>query len=78
KQSEFSCFSNSLFDELSTVCMCLVMHNLNVRIKKLFGFDFSDLLEEIGDAGKSNGRKPATRKLGKKKKAKSGSKDKRK
>lgn len=78
KHSEVSAFANSLVDELSTVGKSMVMPNLNVRIKKLFGFDFSDLLEEIGDAGKSNGRKPATRKLGKKKKAKSGSKDKRK
>jgi hypothetical protein len=78
KHSEVSAFANSLVDELSTVGKSMVMPNLNVRIKKLFGFDFSDLLEEIGDAGKSNGRKPATRKLGKKKKAKSRSKDKRK
>ena len=78
KHSEVSAFANSLVDELSTVGKSMVMPNLNVRIKKLFGFDFSDLLEEIGDAGKSIGRKPATRKLGKKKKAKSRSKDKRK
>jgi len=78
KHSEVSAFANSLVDELSTVGKSMVMPNLNVRIKQLFGFDFSDLLEEIGDAGKSIGRKPATRKLGKKKKAKSRSKDKRK
>ena len=78
KHSEVSAFANSLVDELSTVGKSMVMPNLNIRIKKLFGFDFSDLLEEISDAGKSNGRKPATRKAGKKKKAKSRSKDKRK
>jgi len=68
KHSEVSAFANSLVEELSTVGKSLVMPTLNVRIKKLFGFDFSDLLEEIGETGKSTSRKPLTRKTVPKKK----------
>ena len=48
--SEVAAFANSLIDELSTVGKSLVMPSLNNKIKELFGFDFSDMLEEIGNA----------------------------
>jgi hypothetical protein len=78
KHSEFSAFTNSLVEELSTVGKTMVMPTLNVRIKKLLGFDFADLLEEIGETSKSNGRKHAARKAGTKKKARKKGKSKRK
>ena len=48
--SEVAAFANSLIDELSAVGNSLVMPSLNSKIKELFGFDFSDMLEEIGRA----------------------------
>jgi len=78
KHSEVNAFANSLVEELSTVGKTLVMPTLNVRIKELLGFDFSDLLEEIGEISKSNERKDAARKTGTKKKARKKSKSKRK
>ena len=52
KESQVSAFANSLIDELSVVGKSLVMPTLNLRIKELFGFDFSDLLDEIGSGKK--------------------------
>lgn len=49
-RSEVAAFANSLIDELSAVGNSLVMPSLNSKIKELFGFDFSDMLEEIGSA----------------------------
>jgi hypothetical protein len=52
RQSEIAAFANSLLEELSTVGNNMVMPSLNPKIKKLFGFDFSDLLDEIGSSSK--------------------------
>jgi hypothetical protein len=71
KQSEVGAFANSLVEELSTVGKSLVMPTLNVRIKELFGFDFSDLLQEIGETKKSQGHKRLAGKTGAKKKTRS-------
>lgn len=49
-RSEVAAFANSLIDELSAVGNSLVMPSLNSKIRELFGFDFSDMLEEIGGA----------------------------
>jgi len=56
KKSEVAAFANSLVDELSVVGNSLVMPALNVHIKELFGFDFSEVLSSIGEANK---RKPS-------------------
>jgi hypothetical protein len=50
KHSQLSVFADSLVDELSTVGQSLIMPTLNLKIKELFGFDFSELLEEMGHA----------------------------
>ncbi|MGH8470435.1 MAG: hypothetical protein ACREVY_16120 [Gammaproteobacteria bacterium] len=42
----------------------LVMPAINAKIKQLFGFDFSDMLEEIGGAKKTRGKKKSSRKGG--------------
>ncbi len=67
KRSEVAAFADSLVDELSTVGNSLVMPSLNAKIKQLFGFDFSDMLEEIGGAKKTPVRKKSSRKGGAKK-----------
>jgi len=50
RHSEVAAFANSLIDELSAVGNSLVMPSLNSKMKELFGFDFSEMLEEIGSA----------------------------
>jgi hypothetical protein len=57
-------FANSLIDELSVVGNSLVMPSLNSKIQELFGFDFSDMLEEI-----SSVKNPASEKMPTTKKA---------
>ncbi len=56
-RSEVGAFTDSLIDELSAVGNSLVMPTLNSKIKDLFGFDFSDMLNEIGSAKGRSGRK---------------------
>jgi hypothetical protein len=59
-RSEVAAFADSLIDELSAVGNSLVMPSLNSKIKELFGFDFSDMLEEIGSAKSRGGKKTTT------------------
>jgi len=56
RKSELAKFTDSLVDELSVVGKGVVMPSVNVKIKELFGFDFEEVLQAIGDA------KPASRK----------------
>lgn len=56
KKSEVAAFANTLASELSTVGQTMVMPALSSKIKDLFGFEFSDLLAEMG------GKKPKVRK----------------
>jgi hypothetical protein len=60
-RSEVAAFADSLIDELSVVGDSLVMPSLNTKIKELFGFDFSDMLEEIGSAKNRGGKKTIRR-----------------
>jgi len=64
KRSEVAAFADTLVHELSAVGNSLVMPSLNAKIKQLFGFDLSDMLEEIGGAKKASGRKKSSRKGG--------------
>jgi hypothetical protein len=71
KQSALTAFADSMVDELSSVGQGLVMPALNVKIKELFGFNFSELLEDMGRTRKSSRKKlPAKRKAAKKRKPK--------
>ena len=71
KQSALTAFADSMVDELSSVGQGIVMPALNVKIKELFGFDFSELLEDMGRTRKSSRKKlPAKRKAAKKRKPK--------
>lgn len=59
KKSEVAAFANTLATELSTVGNTMVMPALSAKIKDLFGFEFSDLLEEMGGKTKGAPRKKA-------------------
>lgn len=62
KKSEVAAFANSIVDELSVVGNSLVMPALNARIKELFGFDFSEVLDSIESANKPSKRRKRTTK----------------
>jgi hypothetical protein len=66
KQSEIAAFADSLVDELSVVGNSLIMPALNSRVRQLFGFDFSEVLEEIGSARKGGQKKKPPRSRAKK------------
>ena len=61
KQSPVVAFADSMVDELSHMGQGLVMPALNSKIKELFGFDFSELLKDVGTSKKRVNRKPAKR-----------------
>jgi hypothetical protein len=61
-KSELVAFTNSLVDELSVVGNSLVMPTLNARISEMFGFNFSDVLDSIGKAGKKAPKSKAVKK----------------
>jgi hypothetical protein len=61
KQSQLAAFADSMVDELSTMGQGLVLPVLNEKIRELFGFDFSEMLREIGTTKKSNGKKTAVK-----------------
>jgi len=78
KQSPLGAFAESMVEELSTVGQGFVMPALNLKIKELFGFDFSEVLKEIGGAKKSSSRKtPVKRRAAKAVSKKSSQKKKR-
>ena len=62
KKSEVAAFANSMVEELSAVGNSMVMPALNARIKDLFGFDFSDALDSIGNANKPKAKRKRTKK----------------
>jgi hypothetical protein len=70
KQSELAAFADSMVEELSSVGQGLVMPALNVKIRELFGFDFSEVLSELGGAKKSRTKRVASKRKTAKTKAK--------
>jgi len=52
KHSQIAAFADSLAGELSTVGKTFVMPTLNHKIKELFGFDFAEVLEDMGGGAK--------------------------
>ncbi len=63
KKSEVAAFANSIVDELSVVGNSLVMPALNAHIKELFGFDFSEVLDSIGNANKPRKSRKRTKRV---------------
>jgi hypothetical protein len=67
KQSEIAAFADSVIDELSTVGNSMVMPALNSKVRQLFGFDVSEVLEEIQSTRKgTRKRKPQRKSVAKK------------
>ena len=71
KKSEVAAFANSIVDELSVVGNSLVMPALNTRIRDLFGFDFSEVLQSIESANKPRKSRQRTKKVTTKRRRKS-------
>lgn len=71
KHSAVTAFAESMVDELSSVGQGIVMPALNVKIKELFGFDFSEVLSDLGRPQKAVRKLPAKRRAVKKKARKS-------
>lgn len=62
KHSQIAAFADSLAGELSTVGKTFVMPTLNQKIKELFGFDFAEVLEDMGHSKPARSkRKPIKR-----------------
>ncbi len=61
KHSQLYAFADSMVDELSTVGQTLVMPALNVKIKELFGVNFSELLEDMAGAKSKKRKRSAPR-----------------
>jgi hypothetical protein len=72
-KSKITAFADSIVDELGTVGQSLLMPALNTRIRELFGFDFSELLDEIGGAKKQTPKRIGAGKRPVKRSAKKGS-----
>jgi hypothetical protein len=62
-KSELMAFTNSLVDELSSVGSTFVMPTLNARISEIFGFDFSDVLDTIGNSKTASRKRKTAKKL---------------
>ena len=74
KHSQIAAFADSMASELSTVGKTFVMPTLNHKIKELFGFDFSEVLESMGPGKSGNTKRttkkrPSSKRAGTKKKA---------
>ncbi len=63
KHSQIAAFADSVASELSTVGKTFVMPALNLKIKELFGFDFAEVLEDMGHDRKRITKRKATKRL---------------
>lgn len=62
KQTPIVAFADSMVDELSTMGQGLVLPALDLKIKDLFGFEFSELLDQMKGSKKRTVRKKTTKK----------------
>ena len=63
KQTAVYAFADSMVDELSTLGKGLVMPTLDAKLKELFGFEFSELLQQIGGGQKKRASKRTTKRV---------------
>ena len=63
KQTPVIAFADSMVADLSTVGEGLVLPALNAKIKELFGFEFSELMEQMRGAGKSTAKKKPRKRI---------------
>ena len=66
KQTAVIAFADSMVEEMSTLGKGLVMPALDAKIKELFGFEFSELLEQVGGEPKKRSTKRITKRVGSK------------
>jgi len=59
KQSQLVAFADGMVDELSSMGQGLVLPVLSGKIKELFGFDFSELLKDLGAEKRGRKKKPS-------------------
>jgi hypothetical protein len=59
KHSQFAQFTDSVVGELSHVGQRLVLPELNTKIRELFGFDFTGLLDQVRGKQKRTGTRLA-------------------
>lgn len=76
KHSQLAAFAESMASELSTVGKTFVMPTLNYKIKELFGFDFADVLKDLGEAKTEEPKRKSTKRVVKKRASKAVSKKK--
>ena len=62
KQTPVIAFADSMVEELSTMGQGLVLPALDAKIKELFGFEFSDLLDQMKGSKKRTGKKKTAQK----------------
>src|SRR5438270_12900573 len=56
KDSQFAKFTDNVVEELSHVGQRLVLPELNAKIRQLFGFDFTGLLDQVRGKQRNKGR----------------------
>lgn len=66
RHSQIAAFAESMASELSSVGKTFVMPTLNYKIKELFGFDFADVLESMGQAKGVRPKRKTSKRLPKK------------
>jgi len=66
KHSQIAAFADSLASELSTVGKTFVMPTLNYKIKELFGFDFAEVLNDMGKTKTGKPKRTPKKRLPKK------------
>ena len=70
KHSQLAAFAESMASELSTVGKTFVMPTLNYKIKELFGFDFADVLKDLGEAKTGKPKRKSAKRVAKKRASK--------
>jgi hypothetical protein len=66
KQNQITAFADTMIDQLSTMGHGLVLPAIDAKISELFGFNFSEMLNEAGREKKSSGKKKGGRRSTKK------------
>jgi hypothetical protein len=76
KQTAVVAFADSMVEEMSTLGKGLVMPALDAKIKELFGFEFSELLQQVGAGSKKRSTKKITKRIASKRTKKQAAKKK--
>lgn len=61
KKNQLTTFADTMIDQLSTVGQGVVLPALDAKISELFGFDFSAMLAQVGNASKAPAKKGGRR-----------------